>query len=175
MIAQALVREHHIESLDHLHAASQLGIDTLQRLAELTLRHLRQSTRTHGTRAHSVLDGKQPSPIQADAAVSVIEESMHVLTESYRQWVSLIEAQLHVFHRTTHATYEDLQRWVPAGTEFVVETAELISETAEKTAELAAEGSAAVIEAVEETTSEAPEDTTPKTPTRRTTSTRKSA
>ena len=156
MIAQSLVREHQLESLDHLHAAGLLGIDTLQRLNDVTLRHLRASTRTQGERTQGVLDGHQPAPIQVDDAVGVFKESMHVLTDSYRQWVDLVEAQLQVVHRTAHATYDDLQRWSPAGTEIVVDTAELMSDTAEVATELAAESSAAVADAMDDTTPETP-------------------
>ncbi|KAA3650094.1 MAG: hypothetical protein DWQ11_17580 [Proteobacteria bacterium] len=159
MIAQHLIRQHHTESLDHLHAAGQLAVDTVSRLTELSLRHLRGSASIHGTRAHAVTAGEQPTPVDVDAAMSTLKASMHVLTESYAQWVKLVEAQLQLVQRTTHATLEDLQRWTPAGTEFTVEAAEWMADAAESAAELVADTSVAVVESVDAQAAPAPRRT----------------
>ena len=156
MIAQHLIRQHHTESLDHLHAAGQLAVDTLSRLTDLSLRHLRGSASTHGHRAHAVTTGAQPAPVDVDAAMTTLKASTQILTESYGHWVELLEAQLQLVQRTTHATLDDLQRWVPAGTEFTVEAAEWITDAAESAAELAADASVAVAQSVDAQVAPAP-------------------
>lgn len=156
MIAQHLIRQHHAESLEHLHAAGQLAVDTLSRLTDLSLRHLRGSVSTHSHRAHAVTAGERPMPVDVDAAMSTLKASMHVLTESYGQWVKLLEAQLQLVQRTTHATLDDLQRWTPAGTELTLEAAELITDAAESAAELAADASVAVAQSVDARAAPAP-------------------
>jgi hypothetical protein len=171
MIAQALVREHHFDSLDHLHAYGQLSVDTLQRVTDLTLQHARELFGTHTAHAEALFKGQQPSTLQMDSAVDLLQRATQIFTDSYQKWVDLLEAQMDTAHRTAHATYEDLQRWSPAGTEIFLETAELLSDAAERTTEIAAESSAAMVKAVEESTALA---ATPKTPARRT-STRKTA
>ncbi|MCZ4306670.1 hypothetical protein O4G98_18215 [Zoogloeaceae bacterium G21618-S1] len=144
MIAQHLIRQHHVESLDHLHAAGQLAVDTLSRLTDVSLRHLRGSASTHGQRARAVSARELPTPMDVEAAASVLSESIHVLTESYARWIALAEAQLQLMQRTTHATLEDLQRWTPAGTEFAVDTAEVLTDAMESAVEIAADASVAI-------------------------------
>ncbi|QID16263.1 hypothetical protein G3580_00660 [Nitrogeniibacter mangrovi] len=167
MIAQALVREHHIDSLDHLHAYGQLGVDALERMTQLSLQHARDSFGTHATRAHSLLAGAQPAPMQVDTAVSMLQNALQVFTDSYEQWVALLEAQMDTAHRTAHATYEDLQRWTPAGLEIFVDAAELMSDAAEESTELAAEAGASMLKSLEQEA--------PKAPARRRTAVRKTA
>ncbi|MBT0959578.1 hypothetical protein [Denitromonas iodatirespirans] len=149
MIAQHLIRAHHAESLDHFHHAGQLAVDTLERLTDLSLRHLRGSTDTHGQRAQAVAEGEQLTPVDVDAAVSTFEASLHVLTESYGRWIKLLEAQMQLMQRTTHASLEDLQRWMPSGTEFAVEAVGLLGDAAESASELAADASVAVARSAE--------------------------
>ncbi|TVT76999.1 MAG: hypothetical protein FHP92_07025 [Denitromonas halophila] len=156
MIAQHLIRQHHVESLDHFHAAGQLAVDTLSRLTDVSLRHLRGSVGTHGQRAQALSAREQPTPMDVEAAVSVLSESMHVLTESYGRWIALAEAQRQLMHRTTHATLEDLQRWSPAGTEFAVDTAEVLTEALESAVEIAADASVAMANAVDAKPAPAP-------------------
>jgi len=170
MIAQALVREHHTESLDHLYAYGQLSVDTFQQMTALTLQHVRDSLGTHAARTQGLLTGEQPTPLQLDHAVGLLQRTTQLFTDSYQKWVAsyqkwvaLLEAQMSTIHRT------DLQRWSPAGTEFLVETAELMSNAAEKVTTIAAESGADMVKAVESTavaTTEAP-----KAPARRRTST----
>lgn len=169
MIAQALVREHHIESLDHLHAYGQLSVDTFQQMTALTLQHVRDTLGTHAARTRGLLDGEQPSPVQLDHAVGLLQRTTQLFTDSYQKWVALLEAQMSTIHRTTHATYADLQRWSPAGTEILVETAELMSNAAEKVATIAAESGADMAKAVESTAVATTAEPAPrKTPVRRT-------
>lgn len=185
MIAQALVKEHNFESIDHLHAYGQLGVDALERMTQLSLQHARDTLGTHAARAQAMLEGERSSPLQVQSAVSLMQSAMAVFTDSYEKWVELLDAQIDTMHRTAHATYADLQRWSPAGTEIMVEAAELLSNAAERTTELAAESSAAMLKAVGEikpaststavaAAEPAPATTTRKAPARRT-ATRKTA
>ena len=152
MIAQALVKEHQIESLDHLHAYGQLSVDTLEKMTQLSLQHARHSFDTHADRAQTLISGQQPTPVQIDTAVSVMQNAMHVFTHSYEKWVELLEAQLATLQRTAHASYEDLQRWSPAGTEVMLEAAERMTKAMEKTTELTAEAGANMLKSMEQST-----------------------
>ncbi|WP_227818238.1 hypothetical protein [Nitrogeniibacter aestuarii] len=152
MIAQALVKEHQIESIDHLHAYGQLSVDTIEKMMQLSLQHARDSFDTQAERAQTMLSGSQPSPVQVDTAVSVLQSAMQVFTNSYEKWVDLLNAQLATIQRTAHASYEDLQRWSPAGTEVMVEAAELMTQAVEESAELAAEAGASMLKTMEQST-----------------------
>lgn len=152
MIAQALVKEHQIESIDHLHAYGQLSVDTVEKMMQLSLQHARDSFDTQAERAQTMLSGAQPSPVQVDTAVSVLQSAMQVFTNSYEKWVDLLNAQLATIQRTAHASYEDLQRWSPAGTEVMVEAAELMTQAVEESAELAAEAGASMLKTMEQST-----------------------
>jgi len=172
MIAQTLVKEHQIESLDHLHAYGQLSMDTLEKMAQLSLLHARNTVDTHAERAHTMISGERPTPLQVDNAVSILQSAMQVFTNSYEKWVELLEAQLQTMQRTAHATYKDLQRWSPAGTEVMVEAAELMTKAVEDSTELAAEAGAAMLKNLNQSAST--EETKPPAR-RRTTAVRKTA
>jgi len=172
MIAQALVKEHQIESLDHLHAYGLLSVDTVEKMMQLSLQHARDSFDTQAGRAQTLLAGQEPTPLQVDSAVSVFQSAMQVFTHSYEKWVELLEAQLATLHRTTHAGYADLQRWSPAGTEIIVEAAELMTKAMEESTELAAEAGANMLKTMEQS---APAPAKKATPRRRSSAASKAA
>lgn len=150
MIAQSLVKEHQIESIDHLHAYGKLSVDTVEKMMQLSLQHARDSFDTQAARAQTMLEGDHPSPVQVDNAVSVLQGAMQVFTSSYEKWVALLEAQLATIQRTAHASYQDLHRWSPAGTEVMVEAAELMTKAMEESTELAAEAGANMLKSIEQ-------------------------
>lgn len=150
MIARHLLRQHHLDALDNLHAAGLLAADTLQGLSTLSLRHLQSQASAGRDQAREIALGRAVRGADLEASMAVLRESMELLSSSYARWVELVEAQLQLMRLGAHEGLEDLRRWTPRGTEFAVTAAELAVDAAESSAELVADASVAASKLLEE-------------------------
>ena len=150
MIPHRLLRQHHLDALDNLHAAGMLTADTLQGLSALSFRHLRSQTSAGRDQAHDLVSGRAVQMVDFDSALGVMRESIELLSSSYARWIELVEAQLQLMRLGAHEGLEDLRRWTPREAELALTAAGLAVDAVESSAELLADASVAASGLIEE-------------------------
>ena len=149
MLAHHQIHQQHLDTIDHFHACGELAVETVGQFTALSLRHLRDTAQTHAARALAFTDGDAQGPVDLDHALATFAESMQLMSARYTRWVALAEAQLRLTQRAAHAHLDELQRWTPAGAALAIDAAERMTDAAESSAELLAEGSMALSRSVE--------------------------